>query len=86
MIYTLVNIPYGALAAVMSEDANERNQLNAWRSVGMNVGMIIVNSMSSFIMLAFSDGSQVATGRGYFMTALIYAVISIPLFLRFCDL
>ena len=80
MIYTLVNIPYGALAAVMSEDANERNQLNAWRSVGMNVGMIIVNSMSSFIMLAFSDGSQVATGRGYFMTALIYAVISIPLF------
>ncbi|MDT2410178.1 MFS transporter [Enterococcus avium] len=80
MIYTLVNIPYGALAAVMSEDANERNQLNAWRSVGMNVGMIIVNSLSSFIMLAFSDGSQVATGRGYFMTALIYAVISIPLF------
>lgn len=80
MIYTLVNIPYGALAAVMSEDANERNQLNAWRSVGMNVGMIIVNSLLSFIMIAFSDGSKVATGRGYFMTALIYAVVSIPLF------
>lgn len=80
MLYTLVNIPYGALAGVMTEDSNERNQLNAWRSVGMNVGMIIVNSCSSFIMLAFSNGAKVAEKRGYFMTALIYCIISVPMF------
>ena len=28
MIYTLTNIPYGALAGVMTEDANQRNQIN----------------------------------------------------------
>ncbi len=81
MLYTLVNIPYGALSGVMTEEADERNKINAWRSIGMNVGMIIVNSCSSFIMLAFSNNSEVATGRGYFMTALIYCIISIPLFL-----
>lgn len=81
MLYTLVNIPYGALPGVMTEDANERNELNAWRSAGMNVGMIIVNFCSSFIMLKFSNGSEVATGRGYFYTAIIYAIISIPMFL-----
>lgn len=81
MLYTLVNIPYGALPGVMTEDANERNELNAWRSAGMNVGMIIVNFCSSFIMLKFSNGSEVATGRGYFYTAVIYAIISIPMFL-----
>lgn len=81
MLYTLVNIPYGALPGVMTEDANERNELNAWRSVGMNVGMIVVNFFSSFIMLKFSEGSEVATGRGYFSTAVIYAIISIPMFL-----
>ena len=36
MLYTLVNIPYGALAAVMTEDAEQRNQINASRNVGMN--------------------------------------------------
>lgn len=81
MLYTLVNIPYGALPGVMTKDTNERNQLNAWRSVGMNVGMIIVNFFSSFIMLRFSDNSEIATERGYFMTAIIYALISIPMFI-----
>lgn len=80
MLYTLVNIPYGAMAAVMSTDENERNGLNASRSVGMNVGMIIVNSFSAVLMLAFSGGSKVATQSGYLMTAIIYAVISIPIF------
>lgn len=81
MLYTLVNIPYDALPGVMTKDTNERNQLNAWRSVGMNVGMIIVNFFSSFIMLRFSDNSEIATERGYFMTAIIYALISIPMFI-----
>lgn len=81
MLYTLVNIPYGALAAVMTEDANERNELNAWRSIGMNVGMIVVNSLSAVLMLRFSEGSAVADGRGYFTTAMIYALISLPMFL-----
>lgn len=31
MLYTLVNIPYGAMAAVMTEDADQRNILNTSR-------------------------------------------------------
>ena len=31
MLYTLVNIPYGALAGVMTTDADERNKINACR-------------------------------------------------------
>lgn len=80
MLYTLVNIPYGAMAAVMSTDDQERNTLNAFRSVGMNLGMVIVNSLSAVLMLRFSDGSSVATQSGYFYTALIYGVISLPIF------
>ena len=80
MLYTLVNIPYGAMAAVMSTDETERNSLNAMRSVGMNVGMIIVNSLSPIVLLAFSGGAKVANQSGYLMTALIYALVSIPMF------
>ena len=82
MLYTLVNIPYGAMAAVMSEDADQRNKINSSRNIGMNLGMVIVNALSSVLMLRFSaSGAEVADSRGYLMTAVIYAIISIPLFL-----
>lgn len=82
MLYTLTNIPYGALAAVMSEDANQRNQINTSRNIGMNVGMAIVNALSPILLLAFSHkGATVADARGYLCTVIVYAIISVPLFL-----
>lgn len=82
MLYTLVNIPYGALAAVMTEDTNQRNLITTSRNIGMNLGMVIVNGLSATLMLKFSgEGAEVANGNGYMMTAVVYAIISIPLFL-----
>ncbi len=82
MLYTLVNIPYGALAPVMTEDASQRNSINASRNIGMNIGILIVNGLTSVIMLHFSaPGSEVSDGHGYLMTAIVYAIISIPCFL-----
>lgn len=82
MLYTLVNIPYGALAGVMTEDAEQRVKINTSRNIGMNIGMLIVNACSAPLMLALSGkGATVASSRGYTMTAVIYGVISIPLFL-----
>ena len=82
MLYTLVNIPYGAMAAVMTEDADQRNVLNTSRNIGMNLGMVIVNGVSAGLALKFSGaGAEVANGRGYMRVALVYAIISIPMFL-----
>ena len=53
MLYTLVNIPYGALAGVMTEDADQRNKINTSRNIGMNLGMVIVNALSAVLMLRF---------------------------------
>ena len=82
MLYTLVNIPYSSLAAVMTEDPKQRNLIGTSRSVGMNIGMIIVNSCSAGLALHFSgNGAEVATGHGYMMTAIVYSLIAVPLFL-----
>ncbi len=82
MLYTLVNIPYSSLAAVMTEDSKQRNTIGVSRNIGMNLGMIIVNACSAGLALHFSgSGAEVATGHGYMMTAIVYSVISIPLFL-----
>lgn len=82
MLYTLVNIPYGALPAVMSEDAGQRTKMNVSRNIGMNVGMLIVNVATAGLALHFSQaGAKVADGHGYMMTAVVYGIVSIPLFL-----
>lgn len=82
MAYTLTNIPYGALAAVMTEDANQRNQINTSRNIGMSLGMTIVNALSPVLLLAFSHaGAKNADARGYLATVIVYGIISIPLFL-----
>lgn len=82
MLYTLTNIPYAALAGVMTEDANQRNKINTSRNIGMNLGMVIVNACSVTLMLKFSgEGASVASGHGYMMAAIIYGIIAVPLFL-----
>lgn len=82
MLYTLVNIPYGALGQVMTQDANQRNVLNSSRNIGMQIGMIIVNAISAPLALKLSgDGAKVANGHGYLLVVVIYAIISIPLFM-----
>lgn len=82
MLYTLVNIPYSALAGVMTEDAEQRVTINASRSIGMNVGMLIVNACSAPLMLLLSGkGALVASSKGYALTAAVYGVLSIPLFI-----
>ena len=66
----------------MSEDADQRNLIGTSRSIGMNLGMIIVNSCSAGMALHFSgSNAEVATGHGYMMTAIVYSIIAIPLFL-----
>ncbi len=82
MVYTATNIHYSALAAVMTEDADQRNKITTSRNIGMNIGMTIVQFCSPMLLLAFSArGAEVADSRGYMMTAILYGTVSIPLFL-----
>ena len=82
MVYTLTNIPYSALSGVMTEDANQRNQINTSRNIGMNAGMVIVNAVSAGLLLKFSaPGAEVADKSGYLWTAIIFSIIAVPLFL-----
>lgn len=82
MVYTATNIPYSALASVMTEDADQRNQITTSRNIGMNIGMTIVQFCSPILLLAFSaKGAEVADAKGYMWTAVLYGLVSIPLFL-----
>jgi GPH family glycoside/pentoside/hexuronide:cation symporter len=42
LIYSCVNIPYGAILPSMTQDPKERARLAAWRQGGSNMGLLIV--------------------------------------------
>ena len=79
MLYTLVNIPYGALAGVMTTHDSDRNALNSIRGIGMQIGMLIINFGSPILLMALS-GSEVITQDSYMIAAIIFAIISLPMF------
>jgi sugar (glycoside-pentoside-hexuronide) transporter len=80
MLYTMVNIPYGAMMGVMTNNVDERNSLAAFRMGGMTVGMLAVNFFAMPLILKFSHSSK-PTGMGYTMTALVFAIIGFVSFM-----
>jgi glucuronide carrier protein len=76
LFYSLVNIPYGSLAAAMTQRPQERAKLASFRVVG---------SALTIIMLAFVVAPQIKGSedlqRSLTMTTLVFAVVGAVLYL-----
>lgn len=71
-VYTAVNVPYGSLLGVMTEDDNEKNQFSSFRMVGAYaMGFITLLSLPYiFKMIGGSDQHQYAVvGAGFGLLA-----------------
>ncbi len=78
LTYSAINIPYGALSGVMTDDSMERTSLNAYRMSLAQVGGIIANT--SFLWLVGTLGKG-DVQRGAQATVAIFAVAAVVLFL-----
>lgn len=83
MLYTLTNIPYGALAGVMTTHSDDRTKLNSARGIGMQIGIMIVSFGAALLLTKFSGSAEAITGKAYTYTwvAVIFALIATPMFL-----
>lgn len=79
MLYTAVNLPYGALMTVMSRSSADRSDLSTYRMLGSNIGSLILSAVSLPLILYFGHGDQ-SDPTGYTMTAVILGLIALPLF------
>ncbi len=77
MVYTVLQIPYGSLASVVTTDDRERSKLSVWRSVGAAVGSIPVLLIASFAYKTRLDaaGLPVLGENGKAITDLQYAPV-----------
>lgn len=85
MMYTAVNIPYGSLASVVTDDEKERSSLSMWRSIGAGVGGLpgtIILPMVVYTTTISADGTKIQTLSGTKLTigVLILSIISVAIY------
>ncbi|MEI6859896.1 MAG: glycoside-pentoside-hexuronide (GPH):cation symporter [Shewanella sp.] len=73
MSYTFVNIPFGSVASVMTQDPEERASLSAFRSLGGVIGMVLCKIIVPAVLALYADDIQ----TGYLMAMVGLASIGI---------
>jgi len=75
-VHSVVNVPYGALATVMTRDTHERTNLNAYRGVFGQVAGILTGAAVMPLITLLGHGNQ---QHGFFYAAIVLSVVSAPL-------
>lgn len=86
LMYTAVNIPYGSLASVITDDEKERSSLSMWRSIGAGLGglpatillpMFIYNVTG---VTASGDEIKVIDSTKFTLSVVVFGIISVIAF------
>ncbi|MCL1868392.1 MAG: MFS transporter [Paludibacter sp.] len=86
MLYTLINVPYGALNASLTRDTDEITKLTSVRMFLANLGGLAVAYGIPIIVAHLSPDHKINTslaGNAWFITMTVYAVAGLAL-LIFC--
>jgi len=78
-LYSMNNMPYSALGGVMTGDLNERNKLNSFRFIAVNIAQFAVGGFTLPLVAKFAAGHN--RQYGWHMTMTIWAVLCLVLFL-----
>lgn len=78
LLYTMINIPYGALTSLMSRDQNQRTVINIFRMLMAQIGSLIINAFTlPFVNSVGGSSSQ----KSWIIVSIIYASLAAALFL-----
>ena len=72
--YTADSIPYGSLAAVITDNPVERTKLSRARALG---GMIVAFGAMSFVPMFIYDNNGEVVSRAFLILAIVFAICSL---------
>ena len=73
--YTCINIPYGSMASVMSDEPDHRASLSTFRGVGSMIPQILVGVVvPMFLYTTLEDGTKVANASMFPIIALVMSI------------
>ena len=77
MVYTAINLPYGALAPTMTRNSKEKVDLGSYRAMGLAIGTVIVSAATLPLVNFFGKGNEQV---GFPITITLYSIIAAILF------
>lgn len=77
VVYTVNNVPYASLTAVMTEDPDERTSIATYRQLLANLAGLIVSSFAVVMVAYFGRGND---ARGYQITMGLLSALSVVFF------
>ena len=82
IVYTVNNVPYASLMAVMTDDPDERNSASQYRQIAANSAGFIVASLVIPLIDIFARGSKdpADLARGYQFTMGLLMIVAMVLF------
>lgn len=76
--YTAVNIPYGSMASVISEDAEDRAALSTSRSIGAALASLVIGVVAPLLVYSTdANGNQIVEGGRVTLIAGVFSIASI---------
>ena len=79
--YTGINIPYGSMASVISDKAEDRAALSTFRSVGASIASIIISFVVPLVVYTTNNsGDQVIIPERFTMIAGVFAIVALGLY------
>jgi GPH family glycoside/pentoside/hexuronide:cation symporter len=78
LIYTVNNVPYASLTAVMTQDPDERTSISSYRQIAANSAGFIIASLAIPMVKFFGHGDD---ARGYQVTMGLLSVLSVIFFI-----
>ena len=80
--YTCINIPYGSMASVMSNEPDHRASLSTFRGVGSMLPQILIGVVvPMFLYTKLEDGSEMVKASAFPVVALITSVLAVGCYL-----
>ena len=80
--YTCINIPYGSMASVMSNEPDDRASLSTFRGVGSMIPQILVGVVvPMFLYTTLEDGTKIANASAFPIVALVTSLLAVACYI-----
>lgn len=76
--YTAINIPYGSMASVISDNAEDRAQLSTFRSIGAALASLVIGVAAPLLVYSTDAfGNQIVEGSRITLVAGVFSVAAV---------
>lgn len=77
-MYTMINIPYGSMASVISPDPDDRAHLSVWRSTGATLANIAITTTLPLVVYVTNEaGVSVLSGDRMMWSSIVCSILAV---------